>query len=44
MGLPGAWLAITTDQILRSALIALRYRSGQWKQLPLLRAGKTKAS
>lgn len=40
MGLPGAWLAITADQILRSALIALRYRSGQWKQLPLLRAAK----
>lgn len=44
MGLSGAWLAITTDQILRSALIAFRYSSGQWKQLPLLHAGKTKAA
>lgn len=32
LGLPGAWLAITTDQILRSILIAWRYRSGKWKQ------------
>lgn len=44
LGLPGAWLAITTDQILRSALIAFRYRSGKWKQLPLLHAAKSKAA
>lgn len=44
LGLPGAWLAITTDQILRSALIAFRYRSGQWKELPLLHAKATKAA
>lgn len=34
-GLPGAWLAITTDQVLRAAVIALRYRSGKWKEICL---------
>ena len=32
LGLPGAWFAILTDQIIRSALIAWRYQSGRWKE------------
>lgn len=31
-GLDGAWIALVTDQLLRSGLILLRYRSGRWKQ------------
>lgn len=37
LGLPGAWLSITTDQILRSVLIAYRYRSGKWKTVQATR-------
>lgn len=40
-GLPGAWLAITTDQILRSIVIALRYRSGKWKEICLTLKSKS---
>ena len=40
LGLPGAWFAILTDQILRSALIAWRYQSGRWKESVL----RTKAA
>lgn len=39
-GLPGAWFAILTDQIIRSALIAWRYQSGRWKESVL----RTKAA
>lgn len=40
LGLPGAWFAITADQILRSILIAYRYRSGKWKKTAAARAVK----
>ena len=32
-GLMGAWLALVTDQILRSTLVLLRYNSGKWKSI-----------
>lgn len=32
-GLDGAWIALVTDQLLRSGLILLRYRSGRWKKV-----------
>ena len=34
-GLWGAWLAIAADQMLRSVLVLLRYRSGKWKNICL---------
>lgn len=44
-GLPGAWMAITTDQILRAGVIALRYRSGKWKKICLtLKSGRTNSA
>jgi putative MATE family efflux protein len=36
-GLPGAWIAIFTDQILRAFVILLRYRSGKWKNVYIKR-------
>jgi len=32
-GLSGAWLALAADQLARSALIMMRYRSGKWKAI-----------
>lgn len=32
-GLMGAWYALVTDQIVRSALVLLRYNSGKWKSV-----------
>lgn len=32
-GLMGAWYALVTDQVLRSALVLLRYNSGKWKSI-----------
>ncbi|QUL98050.1 MAG: MATE family efflux transporter [Candidatus Fermentithermobacillus carboniphilus] len=31
LGLPGAWLGMAADQIVRGFLIALRFKSGKWK-------------
>ena len=31
MGLEGAWIALVADQLLRSALVLLRYNGGKWK-------------
>lgn len=31
LGLPGAWIALAADQLLRSLLVWLRYQSGKWK-------------
>ncbi len=31
-GLWGAWIALVCDQLLRTLLMALRYRSGKWKK------------
>lgn len=32
-GLDGAWIALVTDQLLRSGLVLLRYNSGKWKKV-----------
>ena len=32
-GLVGAWIAMISDQLLRSLLILLRYNSGKWKSI-----------
>jgi len=32
-GLPGAWLGMTMDQVLRGTLILLRFRAGKWKSI-----------
>ncbi len=32
-GIEGAWIALAADQIVRSVLIVLRYRSGKWKSI-----------
>lgn len=32
-GLPGAWVALAADQLLRSLLVWLRYRAGKWKTI-----------
>ncbi|HHT69261.1 MAG TPA: MATE family efflux transporter [Firmicutes bacterium] len=34
-GLDGAWIALVTDQVLRSSLVLLRYNSGKWKQIKI---------
>ena len=33
MGLEGAWFAFIVDQIIRSALVLIRYNSGKWKSI-----------
>lgn len=35
LGLYGAWLALATDQIIRSGLVLYRYNSGKWKLIKL---------
>lgn len=32
-GLPGAWIALVADQLLRSLLVWLRYSTGKWKTI-----------
>ncbi len=34
-GIFGAWVALAADQLLRSLLIFIRYRSGKWKMIKL---------
>ena len=34
-GLDGAWVALVTDQVLRSGLVLLRYNSGKWKNIKI---------
>ncbi len=34
-GIFGAWIALAADQLLRSLLIYIRYRSGKWKTIKL---------
>lgn len=34
-GLDGAWVALVTDQVLRSSLVLLRYNSGKWKNIKI---------
>ncbi|HCB64462.1 MAG TPA: MATE family efflux transporter, partial [Ruminococcaceae bacterium] len=33
LGLPGAWVALAADQLLRSLLVWIRYRTGKWKTI-----------
>lgn len=33
MGLPGAWLGMAIDQIVRGIFISLRFRTGRWKEV-----------
>lgn len=33
LGLWGAWIALVTDQCMRTVLMAARYRSGRWKRI-----------
>lgn len=33
MGLLGAWIAISVDQLIRSVLVLLRFNSGKWKRI-----------
>lgn len=40
-GLIGAWIALVTDQYIRSAVIYLRFRSGKWKHIKT-RVGEVK--
>ena len=35
LGLYGAWIALATDQIIRSGLVLWRYNSGKWKTIKL---------
>lgn len=35
LGIFGAWIALAADQLLRSLLIYIRYRSGKWKTIKL---------
>lgn len=43
-GLIGAWIALVTDQYIRSAVIYFRFRSGKWKYLKTrVGEGKVKA-
>lgn len=32
-GLPGAWVALVSDQLLRSLLVWVRFSSGKWKEI-----------
>ena len=32
-GLSGAWIALVTDQLIRSTLVLLRFNSGKWKRI-----------
>ena len=35
LGLMGAWLALGTDQLIRSFMIVMRYQSGKWKGIKI---------
>ena len=37
LGLPGIWIAIALDEMLRSVFLFRRWRSGRWKQKSLVR-------
>ena len=43
LGLWGAWIALVADQLLRTLLMALRYRSGRWKSLSLSKVTRADA-
>ena len=44
LDLYGAWIALACDQLLRTALVFLRYKSGNWKQIKLKNEVKPTAS
>lgn len=39
LGLWGAWIALVVDQVIRTVLVALRFRSGAWKRIKLRESG-----
>jgi len=41
LGLPGAWIAVATDETLRGVMVYLRWRSGKWKTKVLVGAPST---
>ncbi len=41
LDLYGAWIALACDQLLRTALVFLRYKSGKWKLIKLKNESKT---
>ncbi|MBR2408708.1 MAG: MATE family efflux transporter [Lachnospiraceae bacterium] len=41
LDLYGAWIALACDQLLRSALVFLRYNSGKWKLIKIKNEAKT---
>lgn len=44
LDLYGAWIALACDQLLRTALVFLRYKSGKWKLIKLKNEAKPTAS
>ena len=44
LDLYGAWIALACDQLLRTALVFLRYKSGKWKLIKLKNEAKPAAS
>ena len=44
LDLYGAWIALVCDQLLRTALVFLRYKSGKWKLIKLKNEAKPAAS
>ena len=44
LDLYGAWIALACDQLLRTALVFLRYKSGKWKLLKLKNEQKPNAA
>ena len=44
LDLYGAWIALACDQLMRTALVFLRYKSGKWKLIKLKNEAKPTAS
>ena len=44
LGLYGAWIALACDQLLRSAMVILRYQSGKWKLIKIKHGTQKAAS
>ena len=43
LGIWGAWIAILSDQCVRSVLVLLRYNSGKWAKMALRNAAHSHA-
>lgn len=44
LGLYGAWIALACDQLLRSAMVIIRYQSGKWKLIKIKHGTQKAAS